>query len=105
MNNELKHINKHSKLPAGVVLVGGGAKLPGIVELAKQELRLPAQIGIPDLTSLAINNNELVLQLEDPDYACALGLLLWGCDKDGGAVRGRFSLKESLRKALGSFLP
>lgn len=105
VNNELKHINKHSKLPAGVILVGGGAKLPGIVELAKQELRLPAQIGIPDLTSLVISNNELTLQLEDPDYACVLGLLLWGCDKNSGTASEHLSFRGSLRKVLGYFLP
>ena len=29
-------------LPAGVILTGGGAKLGGLVELAKDKLRLPA---------------------------------------------------------------
>lgn len=42
---ELRKDIKEKALPAGVVLTGGGAQLKGIVELAKDELKLPAQIG------------------------------------------------------------
>ena len=45
-NNELKLIGKESQLPVGVVLAGGGAKMPGVVDLAKEEFDLPVQIGI-----------------------------------------------------------
>ncbi len=41
VNDELKKIDRDGKLPAGVVLTGGGAKLPNIVELAKQVFQLP----------------------------------------------------------------
>ncbi len=77
VNNELKSIERAGKLPAGVVLVGGGAKMPGIVELAKQELKLPAQVAIPDMSKLTVVNGELGLQVEDPEYAPVLGLLLY----------------------------
>ncbi|MDP2909655.1 MAG: cell division protein FtsA, partial [bacterium] len=40
-NKELKKISKQGMLPAGVVLTGGGAKLEGLKEIAKKELRLP----------------------------------------------------------------
>ena len=76
--NELKLIGKMGQLPAGVVLTGGGAKTPGIVELAKQELKLPAQIGAPDMGGVNIANLELGLMLEDPEFAVVAGLLLWG---------------------------
>lgn len=105
VNNELKHVNRHANLPAGVVLSGGGAKLPGIVELAKQELRLPAQIGVPDLTSLEIRNAELALQFEDPDYVCALGLLMWGGDKLSRPLGNPSSVKGFLKKIFGNFIP
>jgi cell division ATPase FtsA len=32
-------------LPGGVTFVGGTAKLPGMVEFAKEVLELPARIG------------------------------------------------------------
>lgn len=81
VNNELKSISKAGQLPAGVVLVGGGSKISGIVDLAKQELKLPAQIGIPETASMEIANGELNLQIEDPEFACAAGLMLWGSEK------------------------
>ena len=39
VNKELKRIDRAGLLPAGVVLVGGGAKLPGLVELTKKKLK------------------------------------------------------------------
>ena len=68
VNNELKRIGRASKLPAGAVLVGGGAKMPALVELTKQELRLAAQIGIPDVSVFNLGG-ELSSQIEDPEYA------------------------------------
>lgn len=47
IGKELKSIKKHDDLPAGVILTGGGAKLPGILEFAKKELKLPVKIGSP----------------------------------------------------------
>lgn len=52
VNKELKKINRSGLLPAGVVLTGGGARLVGVVEVAKREFRLPSSIGSPrELTS------------------------------------------------------
>ncbi len=47
VQKELKEIERNELLPGGVVLTGGGAKIPGIVELAKKNLKLPCRIGIP----------------------------------------------------------
>jgi cell division protein FtsA len=77
VNNEVKRVGKASQLPAGAVLVGGGAKIPNIAELARQELKLSAQIGVPDLTGITPSNSELSIQAEDPEFATALGLVLY----------------------------
>jgi cell division protein FtsA len=45
VDKELKKIHRSKKLPGGVVLVGGTAKLPGIVDLAKDVMALPARVG------------------------------------------------------------
>src|SRR3989344_5312084 len=45
--DELKGLGVFGKLPAGLTLTGGGARLPGIADLGKQELRMATQIGIP----------------------------------------------------------
>ncbi len=77
VSKELRSIGKAGQLPGGVVVVGGGAKLPGIVELVRSELKLSTKIGLP-LTSLfeptTPDVNEL---LESPEYAAVLGLILW----------------------------
>jgi cell division protein FtsA len=70
-HKRLKQIDRAGLLPSGVVLVGGGAKLPGLVDLAKAKLRLPAQIGFP------IHFEGVVEQVDDPSFAAVLGLILW----------------------------
>ena len=81
VDKELKKIGKSGRLPAGVVITGGGAKLDGIVEIAKKILHLPASIGYP---------HDLVSSLDkvsDPSFTTAVGLVLWGnsvVNKSGG---------------------
>ena len=41
----LKKTAKENILPAGLVFAGGGSKLPGIIESAKQKLKLPCKKG------------------------------------------------------------
>ena len=67
VRKELKKISKPRPLPAGIVLTGGGAKLPGTVELAKKELKLPCRIGKP--------SNFIGLD-EDPSLSTVSGLIL-----------------------------
>ncbi len=81
INNDLKAIGRAGQLPAGVVLTGGGAKLPGLTDLVIQELRLPARIGMADLSLYKLESEDLSEILEDPEYACALGLVSWGAEK------------------------
>ncbi len=104
VNNELRLIGKHGKLPGGVVLVGGGAKLPGLTELAKHELKLSSQVGVAVENGWEAEGPEFTESLEDPEFVTALGLVLWGIDGEGwgGADRpGKFSL----RKAIQYFMP
>lgn len=70
VNRQLRAIDRAGMLPAGVVLTGGGAKLHGIVDLAKRELRLPAQLGFPHALPAVVGATD------DPSFAAAVGLLL-----------------------------
>jgi len=72
VNKELKKINRQRLLPAGAVLVGGGALMPKIVDLAKKELGLPVQIGRP--TEI----DGIVEEVAKPTFATAVGLVMWG---------------------------
>ena len=41
LNKELRRLNKNAQLPGGVILIGGGANLKGIDDIAKKALHLP----------------------------------------------------------------
>lgn len=70
VDRELKKINKSRKLPGGVVMTGGSAKLPGIVDLAKETLQLPARVGNWK------HINRVVDGLDEYRFAPAVGLML-----------------------------
>ena len=74
VDEKLTEIDRSGLLPAGVILTGGGAKLPGIVELAKKEFRLPASLGMPN------DVNSVVDKINDLSFTAALGLALWGVE-------------------------
>ncbi|MFA6365043.1 MAG: cell division protein FtsA [Candidatus Paceibacterota bacterium] len=78
VNNELKTLGRNLQLPGGVVIVGGGVKLPGMTEFVRQELKLPAQVGFPNLSDIEITNPAHQELLDDPEFVTAVGLLMWG---------------------------
>ncbi|MBP9751559.1 MAG: cell division protein FtsA [Candidatus Moranbacteria bacterium] len=75
VNEELRKAGKEGLLPAGAVLTGGGALLPGAVDLAKDILRLPSHIGYPK------PQGGILDQVDGPDFATALGLVLLSRDR------------------------
>jgi cell division protein FtsA len=89
---ELKRIDRDGKLPAGIVLTGGGAALPGTVEFAKHYLRLPVSIGVPSETDTIID------QVVDPSFATVVGLSLWGSNFTGSF--GDFSFTKPFKGLL-----
>lgn len=91
VNAELKNIGREGLLPAGAVLVGGGAKLPGIVEYAKSKLRLPVTVGYPK------EMGGLLDKIDDPGYATATGLVRWHYDfeEEGGGKFGENALTST----------
>lgn len=72
IKEELAKIHRDGMLPAGVVLTGAAVKIPGVIDLARETLNLPVQIGFPQ------NFEGVVDKIEDPAYATAIGLLIWG---------------------------
>ncbi|HVX23838.1 MAG TPA: cell division protein FtsA [Candidatus Saccharimonadales bacterium] len=70
VDKELHKIKRSRKLPGGVVLTGGTAKLPGIDEFAREQLQLPARLG------KLHNVGGLVDTVEDPSFTTVVGLML-----------------------------
>lgn len=64
-------------LGGGVVLTGGGALLPGTAELATEVFGLPTRIGYP------MRIGGLEEEYHSPDFATAVGLALYGAEKQG----------------------
>lgn len=103
INKELKKINRQKLLPAGAVLVGGGAKITNIIEKAKEYLALPVQIGCPaDLKTVA---DEVL----DPRFAVSIGLILYGLEQEKTDKKvyfaGTHKLTNKFKKYLRAFLP
>jgi len=71
-DDELAKIERSGKLPAGIVLCGGGALLDGLIPLARKLFKLPASVGRPRGINSAID------KLDNPSLATAVGLVLWG---------------------------
>ena len=67
---ELKKAGRAGKLPSGVVLTGGGAKVKGIVDYAKAQLEVAARVGKP------AGYAGVSEQAEGPEFAAAVGLML-----------------------------
>lgn len=112
VNNELKLIQRSRGLAGGIVLTGGTAKLPGIAELAKDELHLTSQIGFADISSWIEGKSPIVEeQIEDPEFAVSLGLLLHGGDEekwweDRKGINFAAGFKNlNLKKFFRNFLP
>ena len=72
LGEEIRRSGYEGMLPAGVVLTGGVARMPGIESVASQKLRAPVRRGRPRQIG------GLGDQFDNPSYATGLGLILWG---------------------------
>jgi cell division protein FtsA len=99
VDRELKVVGRSGLLPAGVILTGGGAKLPGLVELAKDKLRLPVALGYPvGMTSITERVNDL-------SFTTAFGLVQWGMNESPtegkhGGIWKKYRPMEKVAKGI-----
>ncbi len=113
INQELNRVQRTGLLPAGVIFTGGGAKLPGLVELAKKTLRLPATLGFP-LSMMSITD-----KVNDLGFATVVGLLKWGSTMKfgnggsnyegggsfGGGIKRVNQVSSQLKKWMKALIP
>jgi len=98
IEKELKKISKSRLLPGGVVVTGGGSKIPGLVEFTREKLGLPCRLGVP---------RRFLSLDEDPSLSTLCGLVLCGMDieeEDEGKInfKGTFS---KIKKFFSNFIP
>ncbi|MCC6934136.1 MAG: cell division protein FtsA [Candidatus Yanofskybacteria bacterium] len=77
VHDELKKAGKDGLLPAGVVVSGGGSKLPGFAALVRDTLELPVRIAKP----VGVEAFDAAM---DPSFSVAIGLVAWGFTQEGG---------------------
>jgi cell division protein FtsA len=58
-------------LGAGCVLTGGGALLPGLLDVTESQLRVPARTGMP------VRLSQMPSELVHPSFSTAIGMLLY----------------------------
>jgi cell division protein FtsA len=77
------HASAH-RLPAGLVITGGGAQLSGLAELGRDVLGIPVRMASPQ------GVGGLTDHLLTPAYATAIGLLLWAARVTSEQERERY---------------
>lgn len=100
INNDLKKIGRSLKLAGGIFIVGGGAKLRGLEELVRQELKLNTLMGVPNLERFEINSPIYESLLIDPAFAVVVGLILAGVDKLNEEAEERGKILEFFKNFL-----
>ncbi len=104
---EVEKAKLRGKLPAGVVLTGGGALTVGIERVVQAVLKAPVRVGVPTGVT------GLIDELQGPQSASTVGAVLYGAqlyrsgnllsyEKSKGNISSRFSF---LVDKLKSFLP
>jgi cell division protein FtsA len=105
---EIKRSGYDGLLPAGMVLTGGTAALPGIKRIATEVLNMPVRTAEPE------NLSGLVDRLKSPAYSTGVGLLRWALssqdqDVSGGGRRRSKGEKHMdfgfVKKLIGRILP
>jgi len=86
VDQELIKSGLKNSIAAGVVLTGGTALIEGIQELGEQIFNLPTRVGFP------MRVGGLKDVVNSPMYATAVGLLMYGAEKEG--VEKRFRIRS-----------
>jgi cell division protein FtsA len=95
VDQELIRSGMKNQIGAGVVLTGGTALIEGIQELGEQIFNLPTRIGFPDKVG------GLKDVVNSPMYATAVGLLMFGAEKEGVEQRFRIRDENVFNRILG----
>jgi len=97
IEQELRQAELAHYLRAGVLICGGGARIPGIQKVAERVFQLPASLG------KANSINGLKSALDQPEFATAIGLVKFGSFQQK-KKSARPSLKETIKQTFDGFL-
>ena len=94
LEKEIKKFGPRERFPAGIIFTGGGRELPGLIDYAKQKLKLPCQKG----TCLEIP------EIEDPSFHVCAGLLLLFYDQKKEKERSK-TFFSKIKRLLAKIIP
>lgn len=97
VKDALREIGRDGMLPAGAILSGAAVKMPGTTELAREVLGLPIQIGFPHEVSGVVD------RIDDPAFAAATGLVIWGSRFEGRNYSLSFANFGKAFSSIGNF--
>ena len=89
VRKKLKAAKYDQRLPEGIILVGGGAKMRDIEKFAKEVLEAAVKIGVP--TGL----NGVAEAVQKPEYAVAVGLAMLAAEDNNAGTGGASSGKKA----------
>ena len=102
---EIKKSGLGGLTPSGIVITGGGAETIGVTEACKRTLAMPVRIGIPTGVT------GLIDEIQNPAYATAIGLILYGVRESQKSVErrpfpqiGKFMEKIPLKGLVSKFI-
>ena len=90
--NEVRSTDYWGRIPAGVVLTGGGAKLRDVTVLAEEVFGAGARIGLPDRVSGRFD------AIVDPAHAAAVGIVMSATDPSAARPRPDRPIIEKVHK-------
>jgi len=118
IDTHLKKIGRSGLLPAGIIFTGEGAHTPGLEQLAKKQLSLPARIGKGNIQSDLIGDygdsktgskiRERMERACEPEWSVVLGLTILGMSRgpeESLGIRVAKKTKSGVLNFLRQFLP
>ena len=91
VRESLRHGGVLEALGAGCVLTGGGAMLPGMLDVTESQLRCPARTGMP------VRLSHMPAELVHPAYSAAVGMLLYAQRTRMNRAAENTTLRSKLR--------
>lgn len=100
---QVEQSGNETRLPAGIVVTGGSALVPGITNISKKVFGVPARIGYPN------GLGGLVDEISSPAYSVVQGLTLYGTTDEGydvtnSRVPSRSGNKQNVVSRLRGFI-
>lgn len=125
VDKHLKDLGRNSLLPAGIILTGGCTHLEGIIDVAKDSMKLPASIAenstsritpqqktngseSPETQKQMFKDRQMIDSLQHAEWSVAYGLCVLGMDMDNEestVSRVTKNAKHKLMRFIQQFLP